>query len=456
MNYHESVIPAPDLKTNVLAHATLSRPLGAYATATRAYYLFLEADANVRALVVPLHPGAELPASEPELPLFAWDEREMRDARGVAFSGVTPQRSAFGGPETTVAVVGPVHAGVIEPGRFTFYTGGESIARLDVDLNFSRRNIEPALEGRDALEAASLVARICGGCSVARSLAYATALEGLAGVECDESSALARLVFAELERTYNHLFDLASSAAGAGYGRAQFAGLRLKERVMRVNRAHGGHRMLFEAVVPGGVAPGVFRATAALRFELKALREEVVRYIDRFFTADSLVSRLKGAGIVSATTARAYGAVGPALRATGEAFDVRTAAPYGAYRSLTPAVVRSSAGDAYARCRVKGDEVLESFALMFRALDNLDVHLPGEPKRIMPAAGRTVAITEGPRGTETIALECDDAGALHRIHVISASYRNWPVVVQAMHDNIVPDFPLVNKSFNLCYACADR
>lgn len=456
MMYREHLVPAPDLNAHVVEAAATSRPLGAYATQARAYYLFLEADARVSAVVAPLHAGAELPACAPELPLFEWDEREMRDERGVPFSGVTRRPAETGGPETTVAVVGPVHAGIIEPGRFTFSTGGESIERLDVELHFSRRNVELAFEGRDAAAVAPLVARICGGCSVARSLAYANALEALAGVSCDEPAELARLVVAELERIYNHLFDLASSAAGAGYGRAQFGGLRLKERAMQVNRAHAGHRLLFDAVVPGGVAPGVVSTLAALRFELKTLREEVARYIERFFAADSFVSRLKETGTVSAATARAYGAVGPALRATGETFDVRTAAPYGAYRELRPLVAHANAGDAYARCRVKADELLESFALALRALDRLGNHAPGTPKRVVPRAGRTVAVTEGPRGAEVVAVECDDAGALRRFHAISASYRNWPIVVAAMQGNIIPDFPLVNKSFNLCYACADR
>ncbi len=455
MNYHETLIPAPDLQARVLEKTAQARPLGAYATSARANYLFLE-QTGVHALVVPLRPGLEIPPCANVAPLFDWDEREMHAERGVSFALTDARSAPAAAKEMTIAVAGPVHAGVIEPGRFTFLTGGESIARLDVTLQYSARGMERALEERDAIDAARLVARICAGCTVSRSLAYALALEALAGVECDEKSALARVVLAELERIYNHLFDLASTAAGAGYGRAQFAGLRLKERVMRMNALHGGNRMLFDAIVPGGVAVGVLREAIELRRELMLLREDVSRYIERFFAADSFVSRMRDAGTISHAMARTHGAVGPALRATGEPFDVRAYAPYGAYRTLAPVVASANAGDALARCHVKADEILASLTLAERALDQLGTRVPVEPVRVMVSAGRTVTLTEGPRGTETIALECDGRGALQRFHAISASYRNWPVVAVAMHDNIVPDFPLVNKSFNLCYACADR
>jgi Ni,Fe-hydrogenase III large subunit len=355
----------------------------------------------------------------------------------------------------TTIVVGPVHAGIIEPGRFTFASAGETIASLDVELGFSRRGVEAFLVGRDAVQSARRVARICGGCSAARSWAYARALESLACVECDEDAELARLVAAELERAYNHAFDLASICAGAGYARGQIAGLGLKERFVRLNGAHFGHRLLFDAIVPGGVRGGTLRRPADLRRELAEARDAFERYASDLFRNGSLMRRLEGSGRVAGEDAERLGAVGPARRASGGTFDARTAAAYGAYRGLAPAAACATAGDVAARAAVKYREAVESLQLADRALVALGTHGPGEPKPVRPGRGAAAAMVEGPRGSEEAALECDGAGTLVRAAFVSASSRNWPVVARAMHGSIVPEFPLVNKSFNLCYACAD-
>ena len=181
---------------------------------------------------------------------------------------------------------------IIEPGRFTFSCSGEAVLHLDAQLTYSHRGVESALEGRAALEAAPAVARICGGCSAARSWAYAIALEELAGFACDETSELARVVIGELERVHNHLFDLASSSAGAGYGVGQMAGMGLKEHALRLCALATGHRLLFDAIQPGGVRTGVVSDPETLRREIARLREEaapasptIFRAIARFVIA---------------------------------------------------------------------------------------------------------------------------------------------------------------------------
>ncbi len=352
-------------------------------------------------------------------------------------------------------VVGPVHAGIIEPGCFTFESLGETIVRLDVRLGFSRRGVEAALEGRVAVDAAYQVARICGGCSASRSWAYALALEAISNIECDEASGLARLVLAELERTYNHLFDLASICAGAGYGKGQMRGLQLKDRVVRLNAAFGGHRLLFDTIVPGGVRFGVLHRPRALRRELVTLSAEIERYAGELFRNGSLMKRLEGAGRVAPEDAARLNAVGPARRASGGAYDVRTSLPYGAYRTIAPAIIHHTAGDVAARAEVKYREALESLRLASLALDVLGDAAPGAPLPVRPGCGQSSAVTEGPRGAELVEIACDAGGAISRIRFSSASLANWPVVAQAMDGGIVPEFPLVNKSFNLCYACAD-
>jgi Ni,Fe-hydrogenase III large subunit len=353
-------------------------------------------------------------------------------------------------------VVGPVHAGIIEPGRFTFSSGGENVVHLDAQLGYSHRGVERALAGLPARRAAPLVARICAGCSAARSHAYALALEQLAAIEIEPEVALARLVVCELERIYNHLADLAASASAAGFGPGFARGMALKERAMRLCALASGHRLLFDAIVPGGIGENVLREPPRVLAGLAELEPAIEGYAIGLFANGSVVSRWQRTGIVPSETAHAFGAVGPAHRGSGGTRDVRTYAPYGAYRSLAVRPAGEAGGDAFARCTVKRDELRESCRLIRHALIRLATkRFPGPYPASIPA-GTAFAAVEGPRGTETIAVHVDGAGLLERVHAISASYRNWPVVARAMEGNIIPDFPLVNKSFNLCYACADR
>jgi len=466
--YRETAVDSTDLGSFVARTCVTHEPLGAYASTDRLNYLFVDAD-GVLGVTAQWARGESVSASvASEFPLFDWHEREMRDLHGVALSGLPNARALFitdgivppaltaEGKGVTIIVVGPVHAGIIEPGRFTFSSGGETVIYLDAQLSYSRRGVERFLEGRDAVAAAPQIARVCAACSASRSWAYARALEHLADVACDEQIEWARVVCAELERIYNHVFDLASAASGAGYGYGQTRGLALKERVHRLCAAAAGHRFLFDAIVPGGVRAGALPAPQALRRQLAELRGEVAAYLEALFGNRSLIRRFEGTGYVSPATARAFGAVGPARRASGGTLDMRSYLPYGAYRPAPPAVFTESAGDVAARCRIKRLELTESFVLIDRALAELgDQALPAAQK-LRLGSGFVTTVTEGPRGAESVSVECDERGRLSRIHFISASYRNWPAVLRAMEANIVPDFPLVNKSFNLCYACADR
>jgi Ni,Fe-hydrogenase III large subunit len=439
-------------------------PIAAYATAAGVHYLFAGGDGL---LDVGAAREDAIPALAGTYPVFAWDEREMRDAHGVSFAGAPDERPLYAGADgappaltaegegVTVVTVGPVHAGIIEPGRFTFSSGGETVIHLDAQLSYSRRGVEAFLAGRDAVAAAPRVARICGACSVARSWAYARALEELAGIACDEATEYARLVAAELERIYNHLFDLAQAAAGAGYGYAQTHGLGLKERANVLCAQAFGHRLLFDAIVPGGVAAGALRDASALREAAARLRADARAYAGALLGNISVQRRFEGAGLLPAHVARAFGVTGPGRRACGDALDARTLLPYGAYAALAPALACEGAGDVAARVRVKVAELDAAFALVDTALAALGSAAPPAPRACAPGRGSAIALTEGPRGIETLIVACDAAGALERIAVRSASFRNWPAVVRAMEGNIVPDFPLVNKSFNLCYACAD-
>ncbi len=451
----------------VLHECSTSVPLGAYARQDAVSYLFLNSSGPY-ALSLRLRPGQRIRAVSAAHPAFAWDEREMADVWSVSFIDLPDPRPLAGKngimPAATIAhgaglmhfVVGPVHAGIIEPGRFTFSSGGETVVHLDAQLSYGHRGVEKQLEGCEAVQSAWMIARICGGCSVSRSYAYARALEQIAGTVVRPEVELARVALAELERIYNHLADLAATAAGAGWGPGFARGMALKERAMRLCRTASGHRLLFDSIVPGGVGPSVLRNQSEVAQELDALEPAVNRYLTDLFDNSSVVSRWHGAGIVNRETASAFGTVGPAHRASHGHVDVRAFAPYGAYAYLPARIAQASAGDALARCRVKRDELRESFRLIREAIAQLEGARIGSPEPLESKAGEAVTAVEGPRGAEVVAVHTDREGRLSRIHVISASYRNWPVVARAMEGNIVPDFPLVNKSFNLCYACADR
>jgi Ni,Fe-hydrogenase III large subunit len=442
--------------------------LGAYADARDLHYLFAAADGVLDVHAARPAAGVAAVALAGTYPAFDWDEREMRDAHGVTFAGLPDPRPLWidesgippaltaEGEGVSLVVVGPVHAGIIEPGRFTFSTGGETVIHLDAQLSYSRRGVEAFLRGADALAAAPRVARICAACSVARSWSYARALEGLAAVACDARSEYARVVAAELERIYNHLFDLASAAAGAGYGYGQTHGLGLKERAHVLCAEGFGHRLLFDAIVPGGVRTGALHDPERLRAGVAVLRGDARAYVRALLGNLSVLRRFEGAGALAAQTAQAFGAVGPARRASGGTVDLRDLVRYGAYGELPTVVQTEGAGDVAARVRVKAAELDVAFGLVDRALAALNGAAPPPPCAVVPAAGAATMVTEGPRGAELVALACDGAGAIERVLVRSASARNWPVVLRAMEGNIVPDFPLVNKSFNLCYACVDR
>jgi len=451
----------------VAERARTGIPLGSYASDEMLHYGFLEPTGPVL-LSKRIDPAEPMPALGPAFPVFAWDEREMADERGVRFSDPADARPFWGHdgrmPEAIVAhgagvmqvVVGPVHAGIIEPGRFTFSSGGETVVHLDAQLGYAHRGVERALEGRPALAAARLVARICGSCSAARSHAFALALESLAGIIVSPATANARLVLCELERIVNHLNDLAMSASGAAWVPGFTRGMALKERAMRLCAVASGHRLLFDAIVPGGIADGVLADPVSFGSLLEELEGAVDDYLDALFGNGSVISRWRGAGIVPHTTAAACGAVGPAHRASGGEVDVRRTAPYGAYRDFQLTVAHARRGDVLARCRVKRAELRASFGLIARGLGVMGERVAGGPVRLELGRGIGLGCVEGPRGTELVAVHLDEDACIERFHAISASYRNWPVVARAMEGNIIPDFPLVNKSFNLCYACADR
>lgn len=412
--------------------------------------------------------GDELPSIVELVPAAEWDEREAHDLYGLRFRGHEPLRPLVAHPlhtpSWTVPVegegvhevaVGPIHAGVIESGHFRFHVVGERILHLDPRLFYKHRGLERAAEGREIAEGLAFAQRACGACAVANSVAYAQAGEFALGLVPSREMRRARSVLLELERLYNHLNDIAAICAGVGFAAGNMAFAALKEVAMRLNDALVGHRFLFGTIAVGA-SPVDLPPPAAerARGELRELAHDTARAWREIQFSASVQARLEKVGVLGKGDALRLGAVGPAARAAGVRSDGRAASPglwYGS--SFSPAVPAAARGDVAARLEVRALELIDVFSM----LDDLLAE-PVRPDAASPGgapAALGVARVESPRGETVCAVE-HEALLLKRLHLRSGSYANWPALAFATAENLLPDFPLINKSFELCYACVDR
>ncbi len=354
--------------------------------------------------------------------------------------------------------VGPIHAGVIEPGHFRFSAVGERVLHLDARLFFTHRGLEKLAEGRSFAAALPLVERACGVCTVTHALAYSQAVEALTGTEIPERARWARVLLAELERAYNHVGDLGNICAGMGFNPGTSRLGALKERLLRLNDALTGHRYLQAMIMPGGLRRDLAAdRVAALPAELDAISHELAAAIRVVLRSDGALSRLSRTGTVSAVTVRVLGGLGVTAKAVGMESDLRRDEPYAAYGELDVSVDTAHAGDVAARFHVRAQEAHDSLRLAREVAGRLPGGTWVAPVGTVPDAG-TVAVAgaEGPRGTSWIWLRAGAGGTVDRVRLRSASFANWPIVASAVPGDLVPDFPLINKSFELCYACTDR
>ncbi|MGZ8439048.1 MAG: hydrogenase large subunit, partial [Candidatus Limnocylindrales bacterium] len=354
--------------------------------------------------------------------------------------------------------VGPIHAGVIEPGHFRFSAIGERVLHLDARLGFVHRGLEKLVEGRPFAGALPLVERACGVCTVTHALAYSQAVETLTGTTIPPRARWARVLLAELERLYNHVGDLGNICAGIGFQPAVSRLGWLKERLLRANDALTGHRYLTGVVGPGGLLvdldPG---GLAALPETLDSIGVELASAVRAIVRSEGVLGRFHGTGVVGADTAAALGALGVAARASGLGHDLRRDRPYAAYDELDVPLITASTGDVAARFHVRAQEATVSLRLIREAARRLPAGPIDTPLLATPAVGDSaLAAVEGPRGASWVWLRAGADGTVDRLRLRSASFANWPVVVAAVPGNLVPDFPLINKSFELCYACSDR
>jgi Ni,Fe-hydrogenase III large subunit len=400
-------------------------------------------------------------------PAAGWDEREAHDLYGVEFAGHEPLRPLADhdldldrwtvrvrGHDPYQVAVGPIHAGVIESGHFRFLVVGDRILHLDAQLFYKHRGLEQAAVGAELAEGAAFVGRACAACAVANGVAYAHACEEALGLVSTAGLARARTILLELERVWSHLNDIAAACAGVGLaaGNNRFAAL--TERARRLNAELTGHRFLFRTVEVGrsGLILGDVQLRVA-RSELAALRREAERGWRELVFNASFQDRLPDIGVVAAADAERLGTVGPAARAAGLAEDVRAVSPRLAYDGFAAAVPERAEGDVQARVEQRALELSQSFDVLEGLLDRQVLPAAAEPGAAAQEIG--VGRVESPRGETSCIVETDGA-RIERVRLRTGSYANWPSVAYAAADNLLPDFPLINKSFELCYACADR
>jgi Ni,Fe-hydrogenase III large subunit len=411
--------------------------------------------------------GGAVPTIVDLAPAAGWDEREATDLYGVRFEGHEPMRPLVDhdldlgrwtvpvrGEDPHQVAVGPIHAGVIESGHFRFQVVGERILHVDVRLFYKYRGLERAAVGQTLSEGLRYASRACAACSVANGVAYAHACEEALGLRPTADLARTRTILLELERTWSHLNDIAAVCAGVGLAAGNNRFSALTERTRRLNAAFAGHRFLFGSVQVGGsslAADG--RAVSAARAELAAIRAEGESAWRELLFNASFQDRLPGIGVIELEDALALGATGPAARAAGVRQDVRSTSPLLAYREFAPVAPRRVMGDVQARLEQRAVELTQSFDLLDALLDG--VISPAAAERNGSEAALGIGRVESPRGA-TICVVERSGDRIARLRLRTGSYANWPLVAHAAVDNLLPDFPLINKSFELCYACADR
>jgi Ni,Fe-hydrogenase III large subunit/Ni,Fe-hydrogenase III component G len=380
-------------------------------------------------------------------------------ATGPADSPAVPDDYAFvrvAGEGVHEVAVGPVHAGIIEPGHFRFSIVGEKVLRLEERLGYVHKGIERRFSQLSQSEGHRLAARVCGDSTVAFSWAYCQALEGAAGMGIPPRAPWLRALALEAERIANHLGDLGAlgNDAGFAFGLAQFS--RLKELLLRANGQAFGQRYLMDFVVPGGTAVDV-DAAAIERFAAAAdaIARQSHRVREIYDEHAGVRDRFVGTGVVAPGLAARLGLAGLAGRASGQPFDLRVDRPWSPYDTLEVRKAGSSDGDVAARVAMRFDELFESCRLVREIAERAPTGACRCEVPPAPAGARGTGLIEGWRGPVMVAITAGPNGAIARCHPHDPSSLNWPVLEHAIIGNIVPDFPLINKSFNLSYSGHD-
>ncbi len=403
-------------------------------------------------------------------------ERAMRDLSGLVPDGLTDTRpwldhGRWGSPDTPPLPyrflpvegealhripVGPVHAGIIEPGHFRFTCDGETVVRLEERLGYTHKGIGGLMQGASLERAATLAGRVSGDSTVAYAFAFARAVEAALGVAPPPRAVALRAAMAELERLANHIGDTGAICNDASFGLMLAHCAVLREQILRAAADCFGHRLMMDRIVPGGVASNLDEPGTGRLLDLVAhVRAEMPRLTKLYDGTPSLQDRMVGTGFLVPEAVRRFAPGGFVGRASGRNFDARRELAYAPYDTLSFAVPVRQDGDVNARVWIRLHEIDESLSM----LDQLLRHLPDGPVYQPVAVARDrhaegIAIVEAFRGDVLVWLRIAD-GAIERCHIRDASWFQFPLLEAAIEGNIVADFPLCNKSFNCSYSGHD-
>ncbi len=347
--------------------------------------------------------------------------------------------------------VGPVHAGIIGPGHFHFSVAGEPIVNLELRLGFTHRGVEKLFEGKSFFDALRLVECISGETAFAYSVAFATAAEKISGIVTLEKTAYLRGIFLELERMYNHVNDIGGIALDVGFSfPAAYAAL-IKEAILQLNERLTGNRYLKKVNLIGGLALDLDESKKCVLFDaLKKIKNDFNELVKMLDSSVSFMDRVDTTGVLIKKTAQDLGIVGLVARASGIPTDLRKYFP-GIYQEAKFKMIPAEGGDVLSRLRLRFFEFMESC----RLIEEFTVKLGGsaETKVSAPAKPETSALgyVEGWRGPVLCYLKTDVHGLIARCKIVDASSHNWQGLTYAVLGNIIPDFPVCNKSFNLSY-----
>jgi Ni,Fe-hydrogenase III large subunit len=352
--------------------------------------------------------------------------------------------------------VGPVHAGIIEPGHFRFTANGETVVRLEERLGYVHKGIEGLMAGATLERAAKLAARTSGDSTVAYGIAFARAAEAALGIEAPARATWLRAVMAELERLANHLGDFGAICNDASFSLLHAQCAILREKTLRAADAAFDHRLMRDRVVPGGITRDVdATGLAAVEMLVGEVRRRFPELVELYDNTASLQDRTVSTGFLRTDLARQYAAGGYVGRASGRGFDARRQPGYAPYDRLAFDVPVLDGGDVNARVWIRIREIEQSLSLLDQLLDGL----PGGPLRAeLPATAEAregMALVEGFRGDILVWLRLNPDRTVARCHLRDPSWFQWPLLEAAIEGNIVADFPLCNKSFNCSYSGHD-
>ncbi len=352
--------------------------------------------------------------------------------------------------------VGPVHAGIIEPGHFRFQALGEDILNLEERLGYVHKGIEKKFEALSWADGARLAARVSGDSAVAHATAYCRAVEAMCEITAPPRADYIRALMLEMERIANHLGDIGAICNDAAFAFFNYQFSRLRETMLRLNNTLFKHRFMMDTIMPGGVSIDIDPSgISRIREELKTLAPEFEDLAKIYIDNPSLGNRVYGAGFLSKKTALNLGCVGIVARASGISTDARITAPYPPYDTLGPNICTAVSGDVHGRIMVRIQEVRESMRLIESILTGLPEGAIKTPFKTPSADKKGFAVVEGWRGEIIYWVQSGPDGKINRCLPRDPSAVNWIALESAIKDNLVPDFPLCNKSFNQSYSGND-